>query len=178
MEIIGKYKEFNFNPFTGKKIISFEVEEINQEEINNIADKELKIEIKKKTKKRSLNANAYAWVLMGEIARKLQTTKENIYIQMLKRYSNKCCYIIIKENALETFANEWRTFIDLGEVYIKGDKAHQLQCFYGSSSFDSSEMAAFIDGIVSECKEIGIETKTPNELKELKELWRLNYEQC
>ena len=52
MEFIGKYHDFNYNPMTRKNVISFECDEINQEEINNILDKDLKIEVKRKTNKR------------------------------------------------------------------------------------------------------------------------------
>ena len=178
MEFIGKYHDFNFNPITQKKIISFECDEINQEEINNLVDKELKIEVKRKTNRRSLNANAYAWVLMGKLASKMNppVTKEHIYLEMLKRYSNKCCYIIVREEVIPDFAKEWRTFVDLGEINVNGTKGHQLQCFFGSSTFDSKEMAVFLDGIISECVECGIDVRTPSQIKELKELWRLENE--
>lgn len=178
MEFIGKFHDLNFNPFTKKKIVSFECDEINQEEINGIIEKELTIEAKIKRNRRSLNANAYAWVLMSKIAGAMNppTTKEFVYLEMLKRYSEKCCYIIVKEEAIESFSREWRTFVDLGEVNIKGTKAHQLQCFFGSSTFDSKEMSVFLNGIVSEAQEMGIETKTPNQIRELKELWRIENE--
>ena len=37
-------------------------------------------------KKRSLDANAYFWVLVGKIADKLRASKDEIYFEMLKKY--------------------------------------------------------------------------------------------
>ena len=43
--------------------------------------------------------------------------------------------------------------------------------FKGSSEFDSREMSIFIDGVVSEAQELGIDTRTPEEIANLKSLW-------
>ena len=37
----------------------------------------------------------------------------------------------------------------------------------GSSGYNTSEMSALIDGVVSECKEMGIETLPPEELERM-----------
>ena len=49
-------------------------------------DKNKKFEIKEYHKKRSLNANAYAWALIGKIADVLRNSKDEIYLEMLKKY--------------------------------------------------------------------------------------------
>ena len=41
----------------------------------------------------------------------------------------------------------------------------------GSSEYDSAEMAHFIDRIVEEAQELGIETATPDELERMKQEW-------
>ncbi|MEF9865506.1 MAG: hypothetical protein RR814_03615, partial [Oscillospiraceae bacterium] len=43
--------------------------------------------------------------------------------------------------------------------------------YYGSSVYDTAQMARLIDNIVQDCKAVGIETKTPEELQILKERW-------
>ena len=43
--------------------------------------------------------------------------------------------------------------------------------FKGSSEYDTREMSIFIDGIVSEAQGLGIDTRTPEELAEMKSLW-------
>ena len=44
----------------------------------------------------------------------------------------------------------------------------------GSSEYDTKEMSVFIDGVVSEAKELGIQTETPEEIERLKALWQTN----
>ena len=39
------------------------------------------------------------------------------------------------------------------------------------ASTTSTGLSVFIDGIVSECKELGIETLPPAELQRMKEMW-------
>ena len=54
-----------------------------------------------------------------------------------------------------------------------GDKLfNHYRLIKGSSQYDTKEMSLFIDGIVSECKEQGIETMTPSELDQLKQSWK------
>ena len=80
--------------------------------------------------------------------------------------------IEVKENAVEKMKELYRTCIDLGEVTVNGQTGHQLQVYYGSSTFDSKEMSGFIDGIVSESKELGIQTMTPAEIERIKAAWQ------
>ena len=44
--------------------------------------------------------------------------------------------------------------------------------YYGSSTFDTKQMSRLIDNIVQDCKAVGIETLTPQQLDALKEGWR------
>lgn len=65
----------------------------------------------------------------------------------------------------------YRTAIDLGEIYVAGEVGHQLQVYFGSSTFNTKEMAVFLEGIVSECKELGIETLPEEELERMAKAW-------
>lgn len=47
----------------------------------------------------------------------------------------------------------------------------QLQCYYGSHTYNTKEMSRLIDGVVTSCNELGIETLPPVELKRMKEQW-------
>ena len=49
-------------------------------------DREKIFEIKEKKDKRSLNSNSYCWKLCTLIAEEVGTSKEEIYLQMLKEY--------------------------------------------------------------------------------------------
>ncbi len=54
----------------------------------------------------------------------------------------------------------------------KIDGCKKVMVYYGSSVYDSKEMAHLIDYIVSECKEQGIETLPPWEVERLKKEWK------
>ena len=41
----------------------------------------------------------------------------------------------------------------------------------GSSTYDTREMSDLINGLVSECREMGIETMTPDQLAEMMALY-------
>ena len=43
--------------------------------------------------------------------------------------------------------------------------------YYGSSEYDTAQMSRLIDLLIAECREQGIETKTPAELAALMEEW-------
>ena len=130
----------------------------------------LKLIVKLYRKARSLNANAYAWLLIGKIAEILKVDKEKIYLTMLQRYG-VFTHIVVKPNLVDRVQEEWRTSKVLGEVTVNGQTGVQIQCYFGSSTYSTKEMSVLIDGIVSECKEMNIETETPEELARLKEEW-------
>lgn len=132
--------------------------------------KELSVEIKQYSQKRSLDANAYMWLLLYKMADVLKTTKDELYLQVLERYG-VFTHIVVKPNVVDKVKEEWRTVRELGEVLINGKTGVQLQCYFGSSTYNTKEMATLIDGVVNECKELNIETMTPDELKLLKCEW-------
>ena len=175
MEFTGKLVNVSRDWKSGEYHITFSInEESAVNEIKNIQNCEkLKIEAKQYQKKRSVDANAYCWVLLQKLAEACNTDKWTMYLQCLQRYSRAFTHIIVKEAAVEKMKELYRTCIDLGEVKVNGHTGHQLQVYYGSSTFDTKEMSVFIDGIVTECKELGIETMTPAELERMKSMWQV-----
>lgn len=178
MEFIGKCAGINHNMLTGKCTITFEIDAPSQQVVdayNDIKDVEkLKVDARKYRRKRSLDANAYAWVLMTKMAGVLRTSKDEVYELMLQRYPNidmyddECIVATFKSTVdISMIDGHWIRYKSNGTFtsYIK---------IKGSSKFDSKEMSVFIDGIISECKELGIETLTPNEIERLKQEWHIN----
>lgn len=136
----------------------------------------LTIEIKQKRPKRSLNANAYAWVLIGDIAEALNLSNYAVYEVMLQRYSKAYTYIIVKPEAVAqtqaTLKDAHIYAYPIGDKSVDGKDGVQLQLYWGSSTFDTSQMARLIDGIISEAQELGIDTKTPDEIAKMKMEWK------
>lgn len=117
----------------------------------------LEVEIKIKRKRRSLNANAYLWELLGRMAAVLKSDKDSVYLMMLERYG-VYTHVCVKPAAVERVKQEWRTVRELGEVTINGQKAVQLQCYFGSHTYNSKEFSVLLEGVLSEAAELGIET--------------------
>jgi hypothetical protein len=133
----------------------------------------LSVEIKKYRQKRSLDANAYCWVLCHKLAEKLNSTKEDIYKEAIRK-AGQFDFIAVTDKAVDHFIKAWTNkglgwYAEALESKIEGCK--KVMVYYGSSVYNSKEMAHLIDYIVSECKAQGIETLTPDELAKLKQEW-------
>ena len=142
------------------------------------SEEKLNIELKKYRKKRSLDANAYCWVLCDKIAKELckdgtVITKEKIYQDMILQIGT-FQPLIIEERAYENFKRIWEKqglgFL-IQEVSRK-DKCVKVHCYYGSSRYPQDKMNVLLDEAVQEAKSLGIETLTPKELSRLKEEWK------
>ena len=130
-------------------------------------DKNKKFEIKEYHKKRSLNANAYAWALIGKIADVLRNSKDEIYLEMLKKYGQSEIVSVLSDiNATGYF----KYFEEIATVKLQGKNFTHYKVFKGTSEYNTSEMAVFIDGVISEADELGIDTLPPNEVEKIKSL--------
>ena len=172
MEFTGKLQNVSRDWKTGQWNITFTINEASAiNEVNNIQSCEkLSIKAVKHRNKRSLDANAYCWVILQKIAEVLHQDKWNVYLAMLGKYG-VFTHIIVKPNVVDKVKEEWRTVKELGEVSVNGMTGIQLQCYFGSSTYNTKEMSVLIDGIVYEAKELGIETLPPDELERMKIEW-------
>jgi hypothetical protein len=124
-------------------------------------------EIKQERPKRSLDANAYFWVLVGKIANVIGNTNDFVYEQAIKDYSKRY-YMQIPKSDLGEKRQTYR-FI---EIIEETENSYKIFGWKGSSKFDTKSMAFLIDGIVYEAKDLDIETMTPAQLTAIKEDWR------
>ena len=131
------------------------------------ADK-LSIKIDKYREKRSLNANAYAWKLLTEIGNVLRLGKEEVYLMMLKRYGQSEIISVLAHIPIGEYVKYCE---EAGESTLNGKLFKHYKVYKGSSEFDTREMSIFLDGVVSEAKEMGIPTETPEQIARLKSLW-------
>ena len=140
-------------------------------------DKTKQYEIKEYKHKRSLDANAYCWVLCDKIAKEISkdgtlVTKEEIYKDAVKQVGVFIPFII-EEVAFDKFKQVWENQ-GLGyqvQETARKNKCVRVNCYYGSSSYDSKEMSRLIDSIVQLAQSLNIETMSKNELNSLLESW-------
>ena len=137
---------------------------------DSLKNTKLSCEIKKWRNKRSLDANAYFWLLTGKIAEVLKTDKDSVYLDLLDQYGVFRHYIGRPE-AVEMMKKQYRLVKELGEVTVNGQTGIQFQCFFGSSSYDTGEMSRLVDGAIQVAESLGIPTLPDADVKKMKEEW-------
>ena len=172
MEFTGKIQNVSKDWQTGQFQITFSINENGAvNEINNIKDcQKLSIKAVKYRERRSLDANALLWLCLGRIAESLRIDKWEVYLQMLKRYG-KFTYICVKPNVVDAMKAQWRECEVIGNVDINGKEAVQMLCYFGSSTYNTKEFSVLLDGVISEMKEMGIETPTSEDMRIALERW-------
>lgn len=136
---------------------------------------EYEVTIKQYRQKRSLDANAYLWVLCGKLAEVAEIPKEDVYRSAIKSVgvSDVVCVRACGERSL---IDGWKNngigwFAEsMGDSKIEG--CRNVTLYYGSSSYNTKEMSRLIDYVVDEAKMCGVETMTPAELALLKDGWK------
>lgn len=152
----------------GKERCTLEFDGLFRRQYDELKDKDLEITIKPYRQKRSLNANALCWKLCTEIANTLRTDKDSVYLTMLRRYGQSDIVSALKGVDVKPY---FKYFEEAGEGKINGKVFTHYKVFQGSSEYDTRHMSIFLDGIVSEAKEMGIPVLTERELSLMKEEW-------
>lgn len=132
---------------------------------------------KEKPKKRSLDANAYYWVLLDQLADVLGLARDDLHKEMLHDFGTweynadgSPKWVILPKN--EPLPKDGY-FYDMGaDVSVKGENSgdemgHAYIIIRGSHTYNPKEMSRLINGLVQECRQQGIETMTPAEIEEM-----------
>ena len=125
-------------------------------------------EIKEHRQKRSLSANAYCWVLCTKIAEVLNSTKDEVYLEELKRYGQALIVPVGKDRKPDGY---FKYYQFEGRRKLNDRELDFYKVFKGSSEYDSKEMSVLINGIVEDAKELDIETLEDIKIKELIKEW-------
>lgn len=170
MRFTGRFDGLVVDYSTKRQKITLSIAEDATEVYEKLKDCELDIEIKKYRSKRSLDANAMLWYCIGKMANALREDKWNIYLNLLRSYG-QYTYIVVKEKAVRKMKECWRECEEVGEIIINGEKAIQLLCYYGSSTYDTKEFSILLDGTIQEMKNIGLQTPSSKEMRLALEKW-------
>lgn len=139
------------------------------------SDKPYELTVEKKKGKRSLDANAYFWVLCDKLAEKTRIPKIEIYRDAIRNIGGNNSVICVRNFEVDKLRAAWeRNGIgwQTDTMPSKTEGCTTVILYYGSSEYNTEQMARLIDNIVQDCKEQGIETMTPAELTLLKEAWK------
>ena len=119
--------------------------------------------------KRSNDANAYLWVLCDKIADVIRSTKEEVYRNAIREVG-VFQDVATRHDAADDLINLWSNrgigwFADVFDSKLDGCK--RVRLYSGSHIYDTKEMSRLIDYIVEQAKDLGIETMTPDEIKQM-----------
>lgn len=141
--------------------------------LSMLENKELTVELKD-GKKRSLNANAYAWVLIDRLAQKTGLPKKEIYKETILNVGGVSEIICIPQKGKDSLVRWWESH-GVGWQAVESESKLEgcvnLELFCGSSCFDTKQMSRFIDLLQDECSIQGIPTATPSEVANMLSLW-------
>lgn len=169
----GKFKDISYTA-DRKPIISFVVDEISGETLDEWSEKELNIDVKVKRKKRSLDANAYAWVLLDKLSEVTRVPKTELYKHYIQEIGGTSTVICVQEQNADKISDDWKRngigwIVQKDESKIDG--CVLLILYEGSSVFDTEQMSRLIELIQDDCEDWGIDTRTPDEIKNMLSLW-------
>lgn len=158
----------------GKQRVTIETTDDFRDEYDRLHEKEISAEIKEYRKPRSLDANAYAWVLIDKLAEHLQLTKTEVYQELIRNIGGVSRTVCCVNDAVDVLCEGWKHnglgwFTETFPSKIEG--CTNIIFYFGSSSYDSKQMSALIDAAVEECKQYGIETMSEAERRLLEDAW-------
>ncbi len=175
----GTLKDWSFSR-SGESVLTITTRESCKRLWDTLGEQEITFSIKKRVTPRSLNANNYAWLLIEKLASAIKSDKDTVYEEMLRRYGagesytdeagNECKVLFSLQDGVPPSLVA-RHYAEIGVGYIAGKKFIHYRAIKGTSEYSTKEMSVFLDGIVSECREIGIETDTPEMIARYKEAW-------
>ena len=158
--MIGKLKDMTMNR-GGQWDITFSTPEDFRQSFDDLYGKELNIEIKKQSRKRSLTANNFCWALCSDIGKAMtpQLSKEDVYRRVIKAVGVYTPYPL-KAEEVETVKQRW---LHNGEGWFvevvdnsKLDGYKLIHMYYGTSTYTADEMRVLIDWLVDQAEQMQI----------------------
>lgn len=130
------------------------------------------VEIKPYSEKRSRNANSFLWAILSQCADKLNTTREELYMDYVRKIAPYKDFTLTEDEA-RTFRVAWGK-MGLGwqteQVDFDGDGV-VIRAYYGSSTYTKKRMSRLIDMVVEDAKQIGVDCLSERERALLIERW-------
>ena len=182
MQSLGKVQSIQREFMSEKVLITVKLDRASTEELQKLSSEEqYQITIEKPKKKRSLSANAYFHVLVGEIAEALIISKAYAKNQMICKYGQIELLddepLIYKSNAPWEYMRE-QEFIHANPVKFAEENGKQVtfyKIFRGSHTYNQEEMRLLIEGTVADAKDLGIDTESKTGINKMLEEWGKTY---
>ena len=164
-----------FKPTLDGVEIHIEVDTEDYESLERLQKGDVRVEIKTWRENRSRSANAYFHLLSDKLADHMRMSKPKMKNYLLFHYGQrvrdeKNQLVVIKTNADEEQLIS-RSDIHMWFMKDSDDGVPMYVLLEHSRFYDSLQMSILIDGVVAECKAVGIETLPPDEIERLKKMW-------
>ena len=142
---------------------------------DELKDSVVDVEIKKAQKHRSMEANRYAWVLIDQIAAKQCLKKSEVYRNAIREIGGVSKEMLMKTDAVPMFIRIWESH-GLGNQVEVVDTEEEtgwtsLRVYFGSSTYDASQMHALLESLIQDAEALGIPTITPSEEERMLSKW-------
>lgn len=138
------------------------------------ADRPWRLALKPWRERRSLDANAYCFVLIHKIAEATGDSVSSIYRKAIKEIGGVSHAVCVMDNAVDALVDGWCRNGLGWQTEVMPSKlpgCKNVILYYGSSTYDTDQMRRLIDYIIQDCEGLGIETKTPEQIESMLALW-------
>lgn len=174
-----------FIGYGGDRMLSFpfdrEQDAQAKKMVDDFRDCEIELTVKKYSEKRSLSANNFSWALTDQLAEVMlkggvKLSKDEMHAEMIFRYGQLLKDAdgnnVVLSTAQEVPVTDFYPYAkEFAESDMNGKVFKHYRIYRGSHTYTREEMSIFIDGIVAECEEQGIDTRTPEERARMLEAW-------
>ena len=165
----GKLLDLNIS-LSGKQRLTIELDGDFRNEFDRLYGKDIEVTVKQYRQKRSLDANAYAWVLTDKIASVMGIPPKQVYRDAIRDIGGVSQVVLVPIRAADKFRKIWSERgigwqTETLESRIPG--AVNMVLYYGSSVYDTAQMSALIESLVQEARQLGIETRPQEEIDSL-----------
>lgn len=169
METRGKITNISMAYPSRNAVVSFEIT-AKPEECEKYIGKDLDVDFSQHYDRRAMNANRLLWACLGDIAMATGRDKWTEYLELLKDHG-KFTYILVKPQAVEMMQKVWRESEVIGELDHKGEKAVQMLCYFGSSTYNQKEFSVLLDAVVEKMKDLGLDLPPTERMQKALEEW-------
>ena len=99
------------------------------------------------------------------MANKLNKTKEEVYLQMLKDYGQSEVISMLSSINPKGY---FKYYEPIGTGIVNNKEFTHYKLFKGSSEYDTLEMKYLLDGTIQECENLGIPTLTYEQIEKMR----------
>lgn len=178
-ELTGKIAGVSFT-IDGMPMVALQLNERNSalrmlDELKSL--EKLTVKLGKFKQKRSLDANAYCWVLISKIAEKTNIPKDEVYRNAIRGIGGNYDVVCVRDKAVSSLCSAWvRNGIGwmTDTMPSKLDGCTNVMLYYGSSTYDVEQMQRLTENIIQDCIALNIPTKSQAEIDSLLSHWGSN----